>query len=253
MSEPAVKPQKGEETLLRAERIVKSYFAGKRELPVLKGIDLTLKTGEVLMICGPSGAGKSTLLHILGLLDPPTTGQVSYKGENITFASAGRKAYIRNMKFGFVFQFYHLLPDLNVFENTCLPLMIRESVLSWFPARGRYREKVETTLASMGLGERMKHRPSQLSGGERQRVAIARALVTDPEVLFCDEPTGNLDTVTAGEILDVLWKIKEDFDQTFIVVTHNRELAAKGTRQLDMIDGKLYHPGEREPALKHAD
>jgi lipoprotein-releasing system ATP-binding protein len=253
MSNSKAKPEHETVEILRASGISKSYFAGKRELPVLKEIDLTLKSSEVLMICGPSGAGKSTLLHILGLLDPPTGGALLYRGENILSASQGRKAFIRNRKFGFVFQFYHLLPDLNVIENTCLPLMIRESVISWLPARRRYREKVQSTLASMGLSERMKHRPSQLSGGERQRVAIARAIVTDPDVLFCDEPTGNLDTKTAGEILEVLWKIKDDFNQTLIVVTHNKELASKGTRQLDMIDGKLYHPGEREPAPKHTD
>jgi lipoprotein-releasing system ATP-binding protein len=245
------KPQAARE-LLRASGITKSYFAGKRELTVLKGIDLAVAQGEVLIICGPSGAGKSTLLHILGLLDPPTEGDLLYRGESVILASPRRKAFIRNRKFGFVFQFYHLLPDLNVLENTLLPLMIRESTLSWFPAKRQYREKVENTLISVGLGGRLKHRPSQLSGGERQRAAIARALVTDPELLFCDEPTGNLDTKTAGEILDVLWKAREDFGQTMVMVTHNRELARKGTRRLDMIDGKLYQPGERELAPKHA-
>jgi lipoprotein-releasing system ATP-binding protein len=200
------------------------------------------------MICGPSGVGKSTLLHMLGLLDPPTEGDVYYLGENVTSASPGRKAYIRNRDFGFVFQFYHLLPDLNVVENALLPLMIRESTFSWYPAKRRYREKVEGILANMGLGERLKHRPTQLSGGERQRVAIARALVNDPQVLFCDEPTGNLDTKTAGEILEVLWKVREDFDQTLVIVTHNASLAAKGTRIMNMIDGKLYRPEERAPS-----
>jgi lipoprotein-releasing system ATP-binding protein len=241
MSSTEAKSQAGK-PLLEAEGLAKSYFAGKRELPVVKGVDLSVKPGEVLMICGPSGAGKSTLLHMLGLLDPPTEGEVIYDGEEVTSASASRRAFIRNRRFGFVFQFYHLLPDLNVTENTLLPLMIAESVFSWFPARRRHREKVESVLASMGLGERLKHRPSQLSGGERQRVAIARALVNDPVLLFCDEPTGNLDTKTAGEILEVLWKIKDEFKQTLVVVTHNAELAKQGTRRLNMIDGKLRKP-----------
>jgi lipoprotein-releasing system ATP-binding protein len=235
-----------ETPVLRAVGLMKSYYAGRRELPVVKGVDLALKRGEVLMICGPSGAGKSTLLHMLGLLDPPTAGEVYYRGEDVTDASPSRKALLRNRDFGFVFQFYHLLPDLDVVENTMLPLMIRESAFSWFGARKRHRRKVEDILAGMGLGERLKHKSSQLSGGERQRVAIARALVNDPEVLFCDEPTGNLDTKTAGEILDVLWKMKEKFDQTLVVVTHNAELAGHGTRQLNMVDGRLHHSDASE-------
>ena len=242
MSKAGNKAEKDSGKLLHAGSLSKSYFAGKRELPVVKGVDITVRPGEVLMICGPSGAGKSTLLHMLGLLDPPTGGEIFYQGENVTDASGSRRAYIRNRRFGFVFQFYHLLPDLNVAENTLLPLMITESTFSWLSARRRHRKKVESVLASMGLGERLKHRPTQLSGGERQRVAIARALVNDPEMLFCDEPTGNLDTKTAGEILDVLWKIKEEFKQTLVIVTHNVELAKQGTRRLNMIDGKLHKP-----------
>lgn len=237
---------RGDGTFLHAAGLKKSYFAGKRELPVIKGVDLSVQAGEVLMICGPSGVGKSTLLHMLGLLDPPSEGNVLYRGENVTMASASRRAYIRNRYIGFVFQFYHLLPDLNVIENTLLPLMVRESTFSWFTTKKRYREKVEDILARMGLAERLRHRPSQLSGGERQRAAIARALVNEPEILFCDEPTGNLDTKTAGEILEVLWKIKEEFNQTLVVVTHNVALAKQGSRRLNMVDGKLYHPDKRE-------
>ena len=169
MSKAEAGRKKGGEVLLRASRIGKSYYAGKRELPIIRNVDLTVRPGEVLMICGPSGAGKSTLLHILGLLDPPTAGEVFYRGENVTAAAGARSAFIRNWRLGFVFQFYHLLPDLNVLENTLLPLMIRESIFSWYPARGRYREKAQDVLKSMGLSERLKHRPSQLSGGERQR------------------------------------------------------------------------------------
>ena len=246
MSKSDAQPQAKGEELLRAAGLKKSYFAGKRELPVVKGVDLKISRGEVLMICGPSGAGKSTLLHMLGLLDPPTAGEVIYKGENLISAPPWRQASIRNRQIGFVFQFYHLLPDLDVVENALLPLMIRESFLSWFGVKRRYREKVEKVLVSMGLGERLKHRPSQLSGGERQRVAIARALVNDPEILFCDEPTGNLDTKTAEEILKVLWRIRKEFSQTLVVVTHNRALAEQGTRRLNMIDGKLYRPSERD-------
>jgi len=243
----AMQVEKGAE-LIVGSGLKKSYWAGKRELPVVKGVDISLRKGEVLMICGPSGVGKSTLLHMLGLLDPPTSGDVVYRGENLTSSSPGRQAAVRNRSIGFVFQFYHLLPDLDVVENTVLPLMVKNSVFSWFSAKRGHREKARRILASMGLGERLTHRPSQLSGGERQRVAIARALVSEPEILFCDEPTGNLDTKTSGEILEVLWKVKEEFDQTFAIVTHNINLAKQGSRHLNMIDGKIYKPEEMEHA-----
>jgi len=226
--------------ILKGAGLHKSFYADARELPVLKGVDIEVLRGENLMICGPSGAGKSTLLHILGLLDEPTSGKVFFHGEEITSVSASRKASVRNKDFGFVFQFYHLLPDLNAAENVLLPLMVKCGVFSWHAVKKGYRQKVEEVLNQMGLYERRKHKPNQLSGGERQRVAIARALITDPKIVFCDEPTGNLDTKTAKEIIDILWKVKEQFKETFVIVTHNREITQSGSRTLNMLDGKLY-------------
>lgn len=226
--------------ILKGVGLRRSFYADARELPVLKGVDIEVFRGESLMICGPSGAGKSTLLHLLGLLDEPTKGEIFFNGEEITSASSTRKASIRNRDFGFVFQFYHLLPDLSAAENILLPLMVKCSAFSWHAVKKGYGRKVEEVLNQMGLYERRKHKPNQLSGGERQRVAIARALITDPKIVFCDEPTGNLDTKTAKEIIDVLWKVKEQFKETFIVVTHNRELAQSGSRTLNMLDGRLY-------------
>jgi lipoprotein-releasing system ATP-binding protein len=226
--------------ILKGAGLRKSFYADRRELPVLKGVDLEIFRGENLMICGPSGAGKSTLLHLLGLLDEPTTGKIFFSGEEVTSVSASRKANIRNRDFGFVFQFYHLLPDLSAAENVILPLMVKYGVFSWHAVKKSHRQKVEEILKQMGLYERRKHNPNQLSGGERQRVAIARALITDPKIVFCDEPTGNLDTKTAKEIVDVLWRVKEQFKETFVIVTHNKELAQSGSRTLNMLDGKLY-------------
>lgn len=230
----------GNNVILKGASLYKSFYADRRELPVLKGVDIEVFRGENLMICGPSGAGKSTLLHLLGLLNEPTTGKVFFNGEEVTSASESRKANIRNRDFGFVFQFYHLLPDLSAAENVILPLMVKYGVFSWHAVKKSHRQKVEEILKQMGLYERRKHNPNQLSGGERQRVAIARALITDPKIVFCDEPTGNLDTKTAKEIVDVLWKVKEQFKETFIIVTHNKELAQSGSRTLNMLDGRLY-------------
>jgi lipoprotein-releasing system ATP-binding protein len=228
------------DVILKSASLYKSFYADRRELPVLKGVDIEIFRSENLMICGPSGAGKSTLLHLLGLLDEPSAGKIFFNGEEVTSVSERRKASIRNRDFGFVFQFYHLLPDLNAAENVILPLMVKHGVFSWYAVKKNHKQKVEQILSQMGLYERRKHRPNQLSGGERQRVAIARALITDPKIVFCDEPTGNLDTKTAKEIIDVLWKVKEQFKETFVIVTHNREVAQSGSRILNMLDGKLY-------------
>ncbi|MFH1422118.1 MAG: ABC transporter ATP-binding protein [Planctomycetota bacterium] len=227
--------------ILRGVGIRKSfYYADKRELVVLKGVDIDVFRGENLMICGPSGAGKSTLLHILGLLSEPTGGNIYFNNNEISSISPNKKANLRNEEFGFVFQFYHLLPDMNAAENILLPLMIKNSFLSWQRLKKKYKNKVDAILSQFGLFDRKKHRPNQLSGGERQRIAIARALITDPKIVLCDEPTGNLDTKTAREIVDVLWKVKEEYKETFVIVTHNRELAETGSRVLNMLDGKLF-------------
>jgi len=232
-----------DEIILKAVGIKKSYYAGGRQLPVLRGIDLSIKRGEGVLMYGPSGAGKSTLLHILGLIDVPTEGDIYLDGEKITALPAYQRARLRNEKFGFVFQFYHLLPDFNALENTMLPLLMRRRFLNWFVGKKAIKKKAEELLEIVGLKERMKHNPSELSGGERQRVAIARALITEPQVLFLDEPTGNLDTETADSILSLLKGMKSRFNQTFLMVTHNKALVSFGTRVINIVDGRIVGEG----------
>jgi lipoprotein-releasing system ATP-binding protein len=232
-----------DEIILKAVGIKKSYYAGGRQLPVLRGIDLSIKRGEGVLMYGPSGAGKSTLLHILGLIDVPTEGDIYLDGEKITALPAYQRARLRNEKFGFVFQFYHLLPDFNALENTMLPLLMRRRFLNWFVGKKAIKKKAEELLEIVGLKERMKHNPSELSGGERQRVAIARALITEPQVLFLDEPTGNLDTETADSILSLLKEMKSRFNQTFLMVTHNKALVSFGTRVINIVDGRIVGEG----------
>lgn len=220
--------------LLQAKGIRKSYWAGGRELPVLRGIDLVVQEGETVLVYGPSGAGKTTLLHILSLIDPPTEGEVVFEGRCVSGLTVSQRAQIRNRNFGLVFQFFHLLPDFSALENVMLPLLIRGGV-----SKRVARERALKLLEEMGLSERINHRPNELSGGEQQRVAIARALVTRPKILFLDEPTGSLDTETASQIFQLLKKAKEEFCKTFVMVTHNRELVWFGTRVINIVDGKL--------------
>ncbi|MCX7703256.1 MAG: ABC transporter ATP-binding protein [Planctomycetota bacterium] len=228
-----------EKPILRAVGVKKSYYAGKRELPVLRGIDFSMHKGECVLMYGPSGAGKSTLLHILGLIDVPTEGTLYLEEENITAIPANRRAQLRNEKFGFVFQFYHLLPDFSALENVMLPLLMRNGLLGWFRGKKKAKKRAEELLEIVGLKDRIHHKPSELSGGERQRVAIARALITEPQVLFLDEPTGNLDTKTADSILTLLKEMKNRFSQTFLMATHNKALVSFGTRVINIVDGKI--------------
>jgi lipoprotein-releasing system ATP-binding protein len=224
---------------LEARDVRRDFRIGERTLPVLRGIDLAVEPGEVVAIVGPSGAGKSTLLHILGLLDKPTSGLVSFKGQPYSSLSDGQRAKIRNSTFSFVFQFYHLLPELTALENATMPMMIRSSSLGWPLARREARARAKDLLERMGLGPRLRHVPGSLSGGERQRVALARALITQPEVVFCDEPTGNLDTVTSQEIQDLLWSLSQEKKTTFVMVTHELSLARRATRVVRMVDGLI--------------
>ncbi len=225
--------------ILKARNIHKSYTSDSQPLHVLRGVNFDMEEGGILVIVGTSGAGKSTLLHILGLLDTPDKGEIAYKGTNLSSLSARKKARLRNGEFGFVFQFYHLLPELDALENVLLPAMVGHNVLSWMGAKKRLRSTAEAIIKSVGLWERRHHKPKQLSGGERQRIAIARALMNDPAVVFCDEPTGNLDSKTSREIENVIWKLSEETSKTFIIVTHNWELAKKAGRVLTMVDGTL--------------
>jgi lipoprotein-releasing system ATP-binding protein len=216
--------------MLKAEGVHKTYRDGKRDLNVLKGINLEVKEGEVVAIQGPSGAGKSTLIHILGGLDRPNSGRIFLDNEDFYELPDNKRALFRNQKIGFVFQFYHLLPEFNALENTFLPALIKGNDA---------RERAKTLLAGLGLGDRLGHRPSELSGGEQQRVAIARALMNDPEMLLCDEPTGNLDSEMGKEILGILFGLNKKNKATLVIVTHDKEIAKMADRILEMKDGRI--------------
>jgi len=225
--------------ILRASGIKRSFKMGDSTVTVLKQVDLSIRPGEFIAIEGRSGSGKSTLLHILGALDECDGGTVDYNGQNLAGLSGSLRSRLRNTDFGFVFQFYHLLPELNVIENTLLAAMIQYSWLGFRSNRAALRERAIEVLKQLGLEHRIKHRPNQLSGGERQRVAIARALMNQPKVLFADEPTGNLDAETGRQIMAVLEKLHREKQQTIIMVTHDRSLATRADRVLILRDGKL--------------
>lgn len=226
------------DVILHAVNVRKSYCLGRVTLKVLKGISLGVRRGEYVAIMGSSGSGKSTLLHILGALDIPDEGKVIFEQRDVFACSNAQRDRLRNATFGFVFQFYHLLPELNVLENTLLPGMVGASILGWWSERHDRRRHAVDLLARMGLGERLRHRPNELSGGERQRVAIARALVNRPQVLLADEPTGNLDAATGREILGVL-KTLNDEGQTIVMVTHDPAVAAAAHRIVYLADGRV--------------
>ena len=229
MSKPAIE----------AHGLHQSYRMGKVDLHVLRGVSLSVQPGEFVAIVGASGSGKSTLLHLLGLLDRPSRGTLLLEGADTAKFSAQRRNRMRCRDIGFVFQFYHLLSELNVLENVLLPMKVDSSVLGWLGRRGRSRTQARDILERMGLSERLKHKPSELSGGERQRVAMARALVNSPGLLLADEPTGNLDSKTGRRIMDVLIQLNADAGQTIVMVTHDASLAALASRTLHLRDGKL--------------
>jgi lipoprotein-releasing system ATP-binding protein len=230
------------QAILRAHGVRKTFRMGDSTVQVLKHVDLSLQPGEFVAIEGRSGSGKSTLLHILGALDAADDGSIEYGGQDIAAMTGNQRSRLRNTQFGFVFQFYHLLPELNVLENTLLAPMIENSWLGFRSKKKQLRERATALLTDLGLGHRLKHRPNQLSGGERQRVAIARALMNSPRVLFADEPTGNLDAETGRQIMDLLEKLHQQNGQTIVMVTHDRSLARKADRALILKDGKLEKP-----------
>jgi len=231
--------------MLEARDIHKTYTNGNKEIQVLKGVELKIAQGQFVAVVGPSGAGKSTLLHILGGLDAPQKGGVVFQGQNLYTLNDAALCRIRNGKIGFVFQFYHLLSEFTVFENVLMPALIS----SQFTVHGsrlvggqaQFKNRAAELLDKVGLSERTTHFPSQLSGGEKQRVAIARALVNKPAILLCDEPTGNLDSKTGGEIMAAIKKINVENKMSVVLVTHNLELAALAGEVYHLKDGILVH------------
>jgi len=227
-----------ENSILKAEALYKAYRMGATKVQVLKGVNLTVEKGEFVAIVGASGSGKSTLLHILGGLDRPDKGVASFEGRDLAKISAGELNRYRNKMVGFVFQFYHLLDELNVLENVYLPTMASKSIAGWFACRGRAKDRAGQLLAELGLSDRARHKPYQLSGGERQRVAIGRALMNEPKLLLADEPTGNLDSATGNGILDTLGKLNRA-GQTIVMVTHDQRIAQRAGRIITLVDGKI--------------
>jgi ABC-type lipoprotein export system ATPase subunit len=213
---------------------------GMTQVKVLKGVDLAVNKGEFVAIVGSSGSGKSTLLHILGALDRPNKGVVTFENRDLDRFKAGELNRFRNKMVGFVFQFYHLLDELNVLENVFLPAMTSRSIVGWMACRKRAKKQARELLTQLGLAERAGHKPYQLSGGERQRVAIGRALMNEPRLLLADEPTGNLDSTTGNGILDVLERLNKA-GQTIIMVTHDEWIAQRAGRIVTLIDGKIEH------------
>jgi lipoprotein-releasing system ATP-binding protein len=221
--------------MIKVTALKKTYSKDGYKIEVLKGLNIEIARGESLAILGVSGAGKSTLLHILGTLDHPSSGTISYDGINIFEWPEKKLAAFRNKKIGFVFQFHNLLPEFSALENTMMPALI-----NGLPKR-EAKVRAEAILQEIGLGERMTHKPGELSGGEQQRVAVARALIMEPEVLLADEPTGNLDTETGKKVEDMLVMLNQTKGITLVVATHNQLLANRISRRFGLQDGKIYY------------
>ena len=219
--------------MLIASNIVKSYGS----LSVLRSVNITINKGEIVSIVGSSGAGKSTLLHILGTLDKADSGSIVIEGQSLVSLKPKQLAAFRNRHIGFVFQFHHLLPEFTALENVCIP--------GWIAGGKKKEISIEATkiLTNLGLAERLNNKPQQLSGGEQQRVAVARALINKPSIIMADEPTGNLDSARAKELHQLFIDLRNQFNQTFLIVTHNEELAQMSDRVLVMKDGRMINPG----------
>lgn len=220
-------------SILACQNLNKSFIDGRNRIDILKNIELNVGKAEMLAIVGSSGSGKSTLLHLLGGLDKPTSGQVWLEQEDFSSMSEKRRGQMRNQKLGFVYQFHHLLPEFTALENVAMPLLIRGVKVS------EARQQAMNLIQRVGLDNRFKHKPGELSGGERQRIAIARALVTQPLCVLADEPTGNLDRKTAQSVYELLAELNAELHISFVLVTHDLQLAAKMHRQVQMIDGVL--------------
>jgi lipoprotein-releasing system ATP-binding protein len=226
-------------THLSAVGLTKSYRKGKNVVPVLGGVDFEVEHGELVAIVGSSGSGKSTLLHVLGLLDEPDSGMVRLEGVRIDDRPDRKREEMRNRTFGFIFQFYHLLPELSALENVMMPLMIRHGLWSYMSRRRKLRAEATALLERVGLGHRLDHFPTELSGGEMQRAAIARSLAGGPEILLADEPTGNLDAATGQGVLDLLRDLNRDRDLTMILVTHDTQIAQQADRTVRLAEGRI--------------
>jgi ABC-type lipoprotein export system ATPase subunit len=221
------------DVLLSARNVSKAYAMGKRTLQVLRGVSLDVARGEFLALRGASGAGKSTLLHLFGGLDSPNAGEIWFAGKNLAQSSETELTTLRNAKVGFIFQAYHLLPELDALENVCLPARMARQPAGLADKRGR------ELLTRVGLGARLDHKPYELSGGEQQRVAIARALMNEPELILADEPTGNLDSYTGNEIIELLVGLRADKNTTLIIATHDANVAARAPKVLQLVDGQI--------------
>lgn len=219
--------------LLRCTNLTKEYSDGENSIEVLKSINFSVNKAEQIAIVGSSGSGKSTLLHLLGALDKPTSGQVLFEQQDIFAFNSNQQAKFRNQSLGFVYQFHHLLPEFSALENVAMPLLIAKNKVK------QANELAKAMLAKVGLSHRFSHKPAELSGGERQRVAIARALVTQPKLILADEPTGNLDQKTGESIYELLSELREQMQTSFVVVTHDTQLAKRLDRSLNLVDGCL--------------
>ena len=231
--------------LLRCTNLSKEYSDAENTVKVLKNVNFVINTAEQVAIVGSSGSGKSTLLHLLGALDKPTSGEVSFQQQDIFSFNSNQQANFRNQSLGFVYQFHHLLPEFSALENVAMPLMIANKPLKLA------NEMALSMLDKVGLSHRYSHKPAKLSGGERQRVAIARALVTQPKLILADEPTGNLDQKTGESIYQLLSDLRKQMQTSFVVVTHDTQLAKRVDRSLNLIDGQLTDAGSQPLASSH--
>lgn len=224
---------------LTATDVWKSYRRGKCSVPVLKGVDLEIPSGSFTAIVGKSGSGKSTLLHLMGTLDAVDTGEIWYLDERLDQWSTARKDRFRNSEVGMIFQFYHLLPELTTLENVLVPRMIQFGFWKYWARRKQNIARAKELLELVGLGHRLHHKPNQLSGGEMQRTAIARALISSPQLLLADEPTGNLDSDSGREVMEILLKLKQQLNVTIVMVTHDANIAASADSVVTLVDGRV--------------